>query len=170
MSTLSIRAPTASTADSNPRRSRTAMPFGCKAKAAPTSDGRSARSTSVTPRRNPAKHQTRRQPTNSGSHHHRVVHSPNRRWIRRPRTGRSTSPEGSVRSCQRCGCCKTRSAKPSEHLDEGGLLEHRAFRAGRSLMRGTTMKGISMKGRLTNQARPSPLDIQVVAFCAREWR
>jgi hypothetical protein len=48
MSILSIRAPTASTAGSRPRRSRTAMPLGCKAKAAPTSDGRSARSTSVT--------------------------------------------------------------------------------------------------------------------------
>jgi hypothetical protein len=31
-----------------PRRSKTAMPFRCKAKAAPTSEGRSARSTSVT--------------------------------------------------------------------------------------------------------------------------
>jgi hypothetical protein len=48
MSILSIRALTASTAGSSPRRSKTAMPFGCKAKAAPTSDGRSARSTSVT--------------------------------------------------------------------------------------------------------------------------
>src|SRR5215207_122092 len=48
MSILSIRALTASTADSRPRRSKTAMPFGCKAKAAPTSEGRSARSTSVT--------------------------------------------------------------------------------------------------------------------------
>ena len=48
MSILSIRALTASTADNRPRRSRTAMPFGCKAKAAPTSYGRSARSTSVT--------------------------------------------------------------------------------------------------------------------------
>src|SRR5512133_3774379 len=48
MSILSIRALTASTAGSRPRRFRTAMPFGCKAKAAPTSDGRSARSTSVT--------------------------------------------------------------------------------------------------------------------------
>ncbi len=66
---------------------------------------------------------------------------------------RSTSQEGSVRSCQRCGCCKTRSAKPSEHLDEGGLLEHRAFRAGRSLMRGMTMKGVSMKGWLSRTQR-----------------
>src|SRR5215211_6742043 len=48
MSILSIRALAASTADSRPRRSKTAMPFGCKAKAAPTSEGRSARSTSVT--------------------------------------------------------------------------------------------------------------------------
>jgi hypothetical protein len=44
----SIRVPTSSTRGSSPSRSKTAMPFGCNANAAPTSVGRSARSTSVT--------------------------------------------------------------------------------------------------------------------------
>jgi hypothetical protein len=42
MSIRPIRALTASTADSSPSRSKTAMPFACKAKAGPTSEGRSA--------------------------------------------------------------------------------------------------------------------------------
>jgi hypothetical protein len=38
------------------------------------------------PRRNPAKHQAGRQSANSGSNHHRVVHSPHRRCSRLPAT------------------------------------------------------------------------------------
>jgi hypothetical protein len=108
------------------------------------------------PRRNPAKHQTRCQPTNSGSHYYRVLHSPNRRWTRRPRRGRSSPQEGSARSRQRCGSCNTRSAKPSEYLDESGLQGHRAFTAGRRLRRATTIKDVSMKGRQLTDCQSSP--------------
>jgi hypothetical protein len=48
MSMRSIRELSAATRPSRPSRSRTAMPLACTASAAPTSDGRSDRSTSVT--------------------------------------------------------------------------------------------------------------------------